>query len=71
MSNQQFRLNIRVQVQETDEHGHPRNYGGPGLTVEHVVDLGPLDFMGLAGVLGQFHNLAEEIKKSQSPKENQ
>jgi hypothetical protein len=62
---QRFQLNIRVQVQETDENGRPLGYGGPGLTVEHVVTLGPLDFMGLAGVLGQFHDLAERIKAGQ------
>lgn len=62
MAEQQFRLSVTVQVQETDEHGHPRSYGGPGLRVEQNIDLGPLNFMGLASVLNQFHRLGEEIK---------
>lgn len=64
---QRFKLTVRVNVQEIDQYGSPVGYGGNGLSVEHTLDLGPLDFMGLAGVLGQFHDLSEKIKDSQPP----
>jgi len=66
---QQFQLVIRVTVNEVDERGYPKGYGGPGLTVEHTVTLGGLDFLGLAGVLGRFHDLAKEVEASQDVKE--
>jgi hypothetical protein len=34
-----------------------------GLSVEEVFDLTAQDFMAMAKILGQFHDLAQEIKK--------
>lgn len=40
----------------------PNYTGGDRFTVNHNVRLGALDFMQVAGVLGQFHTLGETIR---------
>ncbi len=55
MSNQpRYRLTVRATI--TDQH-----FGG-GLTVEETVDVRAEDFLELARILGQFHDLAQRLK---------
>lgn len=58
-----YKLRVRVEVQQTDDHG---GYYGQGLTVEETVELGTVDFMETAAILGRFHELGEDIKARQS-----
>jgi hypothetical protein len=56
-----YDLNISVRVMQRDQHGYS---GGGALTVEHRFEVGASDFMEVAKILGQFHDLAEAIKSS-------
>jgi hypothetical protein len=50
---------IRAEIQETDDFG---SYRGQGLTVEESIEVEAGGFMEVAGILGRFHELGEEIK---------
>lgn len=59
---QRFKLEFTARVAQVDEDGRPMNsYYNNGLEVKDTLDLGALDFMGVAGVLAQFHTLASRI----------
>ncbi len=50
-----YRLMVRATI--TDQQ-----YGGQGLTIEETVDIAAEDFLELAKILGQFHDLAQRLK---------
>lgn len=55
-----YRLTVRINVQEYHDQGYPMS--GSGLNVDETVELGALDFLGIAKVLGRFHDLAQAVK---------
>jgi hypothetical protein len=57
-----YQLKIRCEVRQTDDHG---GYYGQGLTVEETIDIGTVDFMETAAVLGRFHELGQELQAKQ------
>ena len=59
---QRFRLELCVSVHEVDESGYRRG-GNNGLEVRNTLDLGAMDFMGVAQVLGRFHDLATDVAR--------
>lgn len=61
---QQFQLEVSVEVREVstlDGYRQVSNYNR--LSVRHTIELGALDFLELAQVLGRFHELGETIRK--------
>ena len=56
-----YELEIRVSLHEV-------NRGGNGLDVSERLEIGGMEFMELAAVLGEFHNLAKQIKARQGVK---
>lgn len=56
---QRFQLEVRVEVRQVLPHG---GWTNNALTVQHTVELGTLDFLELAAVLGRFHELGEKIR---------
>lgn len=65
-----YQLEIRATVRRVGPHGEYRG-SGEQLTVDHSLSLGTLDFLQLAGVLGRFHDLAEEVKRAHGEQERQ
>lgn len=58
-----YKLRIRCEIQQTDDHG---SYYGQGLTVEETVELGTVDFMETAAILGRFHDVVADIQAKQA-----
>lgn len=56
-----FRLQIMCEIQRTDEHG---TFSGDRLAVRDEIHIQAENFFEIAQVLGQFHELAEAIRKS-------
>jgi hypothetical protein len=54
-----YKLKIRCEIQQTDDYG---GYVSQGLTVEEHIDVDAANFMEVAGILGRFHELGQEIK---------
>lgn len=63
---QRFQLDVRVEIREVGEHGEWR--GGNQLSVNQTMTLGMLNFLQVAAVLGQFHELGERVKKENEAK---
>lgn len=61
---QRFQLEVRIEVREVREYG--QWVGNNALSVNHTVQLGTLDFLELAAILGRFHELGEKIKSERS-----
>lgn len=57
-----YKLRVQCEIQQTDDNG---GYYGQGLRVEETIDIGATTFMEIAGVLGQYHELGEIIKRAQ------
>lgn len=57
-----YKLRVRCEIQETDDFG---GYRGQGLTVEEAIEVEAAGFMEVAGILGRFHELGEEVKAAQ------
>lgn len=55
-----YRLDFNVTIREVDERGSTMNNA---LEVRDTQQLGAMDFLEIAGVLGKFHDLAQTIKK--------
>jgi len=58
-----YKLRVRCEIQQTDDNG---SYYGQGLTVEESTDVSAGSFMEVAGILGRFHELSQEIKAKQA-----
>jgi hypothetical protein len=54
------RLSISIQIYD--------QYGGR-LSVGEELDMGTMDFMEMAGILGEFHKTAERIKRARGQEE--
>lgn len=54
----QFIVEVRVGIRPTDGSGY-----GNGLSIDQQITVEAEDFMHVAKVLGQFHDLANEIKE--------
>jgi hypothetical protein len=54
----QFIVDVQVQIRPTENNGY-----GNGLSVNQQITVEASDFMHVAKVLGQFHDLAEELKE--------
>lgn len=59
-----YKLRIRCEISQCDDQGYA--FGGPGLTIEETVDLGTVDFLETAAILGRFHDVAENIKANKT-----
>jgi len=55
----QFELRIHIEIED-------RRYHQGRLSISESLYLNVADFLTMAKILGQFHELAEQIKKSQS-----
>jgi len=58
MDQPRYRMYIRIQIQETSQGG--------GLNIEESYPLESNDFLSIAKILGQFHDLATAIKSQES-----
>lgn len=58
-----YKLRIRCEISQTDDYG---NWHGQGLTVEETAELGTVDFMETAAILGRFHDVAVDIQAKQA-----
>jgi hypothetical protein len=38
-------------------------YGSGTINLEENFEIGPTDFVGLAGIMGQFHDLAQKLRE--------
>jgi hypothetical protein len=56
-----YRLRIQCEIQRLDDHG---GYTGDRLSVNDEVTIEVGGFAEVAGVLGQFHELGETIRKA-------
>lgn len=59
MANDGYRLNVRVEIQRVNENG---GYSADRFSVDENLQLDVDGFLGVAQVLGRFHELAEHIK---------
>lgn len=62
MSGQRFRLQMNIRIEQLDEHGHSHGGWGQPITLEENLTLGAGSFLEIAHTLGQFHELAQQIK---------
>lgn len=60
MNEQHLKLGLRISLQVTDKEG--RYYNQP-LEMQQSLDLGMMDFLEMAKILGQFYDLANQIKQ--------
>jgi hypothetical protein len=42
-------------------------YGAGQINLEETFQVGPTDFIGLAGIMGRFHDLAQELRALYAP----
>lgn len=54
-------LNLRIEVNVSNA-----NYGGGGLHLREEIEMEDTDFLEMAKILGQFHDLAEKIKRERA-----
>ena len=57
MQRKKFELSIQANIRDTQ--------GGGFLSVSESVDIDAMDFLEIAKILGQFHDLAQKIKTQQ------
>jgi hypothetical protein len=59
-----YRLEVRVQIRRMERMNSAGydQFTNEQLSVEQTVELGAMNFLQVAGVLGQFQTLADEIK---------
>jgi len=55
-------LRLRVEIMQVDDHGMSMGLAGGNLQVTEDVQFGAASFLEIAGVLGRFHELSQEIK---------
>ncbi len=55
-------LNLRIEVNVSQSE-----YGSGGLHLREEIDIREGDFLEMAKILGQFHDLAEKIKRERKP----
>lgn len=60
MNGQKFKLNIRCEIVQLDDHG---SWTSNRLSIQDEIGLDLESFFEVAQVLGRFHELAEVIKK--------
>lgn len=63
MTIQQLNLEVNIRLYSVDERGG--TYGG-GLELRETVMLSVAGFLEAAKILGQFHDLAQSVKKEES-----
>jgi hypothetical protein len=63
MRSSTYQLRMRLEIQEVDEHGERLS---AGLGVDQHADLGPMEFLEVAQVLGRFHELATTIENEKA-----
>jgi hypothetical protein len=54
-------LNLRISVNVSQS-----NYGSGGLHLQEEIEIAEADFVEMAKILGQFHDLAEKIKRERA-----
>ncbi len=59
-----YKLSMNVRIDQADEHGYP--VGGGGLQILEDLRFEADSFLGIAHVLGRFHELAESIKAKET-----
>lgn len=62
----QYRLEVNVSIREVDANGYSNGMNNR-LEVRDAQDLGPMDFLEIAGVLGRFHDLKAQIAAAAEP----
>ena len=55
-------LNLRIEVNVSQS-----SYGSGGLHLREEIEIPEADFLEMAKILGQFHDLAEKIKRERKP----
>lgn len=60
---QGYRLELNMRMFPFDP-----TYGREGLEVRDIIELPPMGFLELAAVLGQFHELAEQLRAAHAAK---
>ena len=58
-----FILDVNVQIRKVNRVGGYDQWTNEQINVSEKIELGTLDFIEVAAILGQFHELAETIKK--------
>lgn len=53
-------MDQKMQVEISIRISQPQ-YGSNALNLHHVIELPATDFLGLAGIMKRFHDLAQEI----------
>lgn len=59
-------MQLRIEVR-LDSYNDPNSYGNFGLS--ETVDIGNLEFLELASILGKFHEVLGAIKKAHDAKQ--
>ncbi len=60
MSGDQFEMRIQIELNKLDPGG---GWTGERMSVNESFSVSPAGFLEIAGILGRFHELAEDIRK--------